>query len=177
MKPDGRFVMKGATITVVEASIYESRIGTAETSIYDLVFDNGVSRKVKTTFVANLEQIEVIEEDEEGRIILGIEGHGTFQTFGENQEVLFDGMFQTFGENQEVLFESPWQVNEKSRVVVYNNLITELKIPVAYSGEGINSDKGNAMSGQMILNMIGLDESGTGIYEIQGEGTIQPTNE
>jgi len=162
MKPDGRFVIKGATITVVEASIYESRIGTAETSIYDLVFDNGVSLKVKTTFIANLEQIEVIEEDEEGRIVLAIDGHGTFQTFGENQEVLF---------------ESPWQVNEEPRVVVYNNLITELKIPVIYSGEGINSYKGNTMSGQMILNMIGLDESGTGVYEIQGEGKIQPANE
>jgi nitrate reductase NapAB chaperone NapD len=162
MKPDGRFVIKGATITVVEASIYESRIGTAETSIYDLVFDNGVSLKVKTTFIANLEQIEVIEEDEEGRIVLAIDGHGTFQTFGENQEVLF---------------ESPWQVNEEPRVVVYNNLITELKIPVIYSGEGINSYEGNKMSGQMILNMIGLDESGTGVYEIQGEGKIQPANE
>ena len=162
MKPDGRFVIKGATITVVEASIYESRIGTAETSIYDLVFDNGVSLKVKTTFIANLEQIEVIEEDEEGRIVLAIDGHGTFQTFGENQEVLF---------------ESPWQVNEEPRVVVYNNLITELKIPVIYSGEGINSYEGNTMSGQMILNMIGLDESGTGVYEIQGEGKIQPANE
>jgi len=161
MRPDGHFVIKGATLTVVEASIYESRIGNAETSVYNLEFDDGVSLKVKTSFVANLEQIEVIEEDEEGRIVLAVDGHGTYQTFGENQEVLL---------------ESQWRVTEEPRLVIYNNLITELKIPVVYSGEGMNSYEGVTISGQMILGLTGLDESGTGVYELHGEGTIQPTN-
>ena len=161
MKPDGHFVIKGATLTVVEASIYESRRGTAETSIYDLIFDNGVSLKVKTSFTTNLEQIEVKEEDEEGRIILAIDGYGTFQTFGENQEALF---------------ESQWRPTGEPRLVIYNNLSTELKIPAIYSGTGMNSYEGYTVSGQMTLEMTGFDESGMGVYEIYGEGTIQSTN-
>jgi len=161
MEPGGHFTMKEAILTIIEASIYESRIGTAETSVYSLVFDNGVSLKVKTSFTVNLEQIIVKGEDEEGRIILTVDGYGDLQTFGEKQDVLF---------------KSQWKVVEEPQIILYNNLITELKIPIVYSGAGVNGYKGNFISGQMLLNLTGFDESGTGVYEIQGEGTIQSAN-
>jgi len=162
MKQNEHFVLKGSALTVVEASIYESRRGIAETNIYELVFDGGVPLKVKTSFIANLEQIEVKEEDEEGRVVLAIDGGGSFQTFGENREVLF---------------ECDWHVIEEPRVVIFNNLITELKLTAEYSGIGINNYEGHTVSGQMMLGLVGLDESGMGIYEIRGDGTIQPANE
>jgi hypothetical protein len=41
----------------------------------------------------------------------------------------------------------------------------------------MNSYEGYTVLGQMILELTGFDESGTGVYEIHGEGTIQPTSE
>lgn len=49
MKPNGHFVMEGAALTTVEASIYESRRGLVETNTYDLIFDSGEMMKVKAT--------------------------------------------------------------------------------------------------------------------------------
>jgi len=159
MKPKGHFIQKGTVITAVEASIYESRRGSAESNIYDFMFDSGEMLKVKTKFTVNLEQIEVKGEDDKGQVILGIDSHGTLQIFDENHNVFFEGK---------------WQADAaETKLAIYNNLITELKVPGVYAGAGMNSYAGHLISGQMTLELTGLDESGMGIYEIHGEGTIQ----
>jgi len=157
MKHVGNFILKGGTITTVEASIYESRRGIAETNTFDLEFDNGLSLKVKAIFTTNLSQIEVKEEDEEGRVVLAIDGYGRFQFIGEDKEIVFEGQ---------------WETVEGTRVVIYNNLISELILPCEFSGFGANSHTKQTISGIMTPKLTGFDESGTGIYEIFGEGVI-----
>jgi len=158
MKPNGHFVMKGAILTTVEASIYESRRGIVETNIYDLIFDSGEIIKVKGNFNVNIEEIEVMGEDENGRMILSMNSYGAVQTFGKDREVLFEG---------------EWQLSRESKVVISNNLILELKVPIKYIGIGVNIYEGYTVLGQMILELARFDESGSGVYEINGEGTIQ----
>ena len=157
MKPNGHFVMEKAALTVVEASIYESRRGLVETNIYDLIFDGGEIMKVKSSFNVNIEEIEVMGEDEDDQVALSMHGYGVAQTFGQDREILF---------------ECKWQLSKKPKVVISNNLILELKAPVEYTGIGVNGYAGHNISGQMMLVFGGFDSSGTGIYKINGEGTI-----
>lgn len=164
MKPEGHFIQKGAVITAIEASIYESRRGFAESNVYDFIFDSGETLKVKSKFIVNLEALEVIGEDEEGKVTLGIDSYGTIQIFDGNQT--------------EIFFEGKWRLNAaESRVVVYNNLATDLNAPGIYNGMGMNSYVGHFISGQIILELTGFDESGMGIFEIKGEGIISKTAE
>jgi hypothetical protein len=161
MKPNGHFVMERATLTVVEASIYESRRGLVETNIYDLIFDDGEIMKVKSSFNVNIEEIEVMGEDEDGQVVLSMNSYGVVQTFGEDREILF---------------ECKWQLSKEPKVVISNNLILELKAPVEYAGVGVNGYAGHNISGQMMLELGGFDSSGMGIYKISGEGTIHQNN-
>jgi len=78
MKPLGHFVLEAA-LTSVEAAIYEERMGVAETNFHLLRFDSGESLNVKIKFLAKVEEIEVREEDEEGRVIIGAGGSGALQ--------------------------------------------------------------------------------------------------
>lgn len=105
----------------------------------------------------NIEEIEVMGEDENGQMILSMNSYG---------------MVQTFGKNREALFEGKWQLSRESKVVISNNLILELKVPVEYTGVGVNGYEGHNISGQMMLELGGFDASGMGVYKIHGEGTI-----
>lgn len=158
MKPTGHFVMKGASVTTIEASIYEDRFGTAESNVFSLVFSGGESLKVKAKFTVNVEDVEIKDEQEDGGVILQAEGGGSFQFLDENQQLLFEG---------------EWCVDMgRTRLVVNNNVITELKVVGDYTGAGKNYYTGNHISGQMTLELARLDGSGIGVYRIRGEGTI-----
>ena len=160
MKPLGHFVWEAA-LTFVEAAIYEERMGIAETNIHSLRFDSGESLNIKIKSLVKVEEVEVKEENEEGRVTIGAGGSGTLQFFDENQETLFEG---------------EWQMDiTDTRLVIDNNLISELVARGTYTAVGINRYAGHIVSGEMVLVLSGLDESGMGIYKIQGEGTIQQT--
>lgn len=157
-KPTGHFVMKGATVTTIEASIYEDRFGRAESNLFSFVFDNKESFKVKGKFIVNVEDVEIKDEQEEGKVILQAEGGGWFQFLDEDQQILFEGN---------------WRVDMgRTRLVVGNNVIVELRVVGDYSGVGKSYYAGNHISGQMTLELAELDGSGIGIYRIRGEGTI-----
>ncbi|HID11293.1 MAG TPA: hypothetical protein EYP17_08350 [Candidatus Latescibacteria bacterium] len=158
MEPRGNFSIEGAKITLFEASIYEDRFGRAESNLHFLKFEEGEKLEVRAIYTVSIEDMEIREENEEGRVLVEAQGGGSFRFF-DGEDVL--------------IFEGDWKVEAKdTMILVENNIVKDLVVVGVYSGEGRNYYEGNRISGRMALKLSGLTESGIGSYSIEGGGVI-----
>ena len=158
MKPFGHFVFD-TLLRVVEASMYEARSGMMETDLHSWKFDSGEALTAKMKFLVMIDELEVVEEDEAGRATMEAEGGGNVQVVDEDQKVLFEGK---------------WRADVSStRLVVDNNMVIEFTARGTYGVVGVDRYEGHVVSGKFVVEEVGLDETGMGIYRIRGEGIIQ----
>ena len=158
MMPLGHFVFD-TFLRVVEASMYEARSGMMETDLHSWKFDCGEALTAKMKFLVMIDELEVVDEDEAGRATMEAEGGGNVQIVDEDQKALFEGK---------------WRADVSStRFVVDNNMVIELVLHATYSAVGVDRYDGHVVSGKLLVEEVGLDETGMGIYRIRGEGLIQ----
>jgi hypothetical protein len=153
----GEFVLEESTVLTYDASIYESRSGTAEGTLSRMVFSDGRSIAVKPLVVVNLEKMDVVGE-EEGAIKLMVSASGTFTFHDEHSTLLFDGQ---------------WRLDENAAaILVRQHMVAELSARAALSGTGKNAFEGRTIIGELIIRITGQDSSGFGVFKLTGKGTV-----
>lgn len=155
----GRFTFE-TSIAYAEASIYEQRAGVAETAVHAWSFEGGDTLRGRLRFDIRVDELDLRDEDDTGRVVLGIGGAADLRFLDEAGTPLFAG---------EVRLPS-----DEVRLVVDNNIVKDVSASARCEARGLNRLEGLRLSGRIGVVCAGLDACGFGELRLRGEGTVGP---